>query len=147
MKRKILSLLTAFAMVFGIIAAPFTASAASDKKADETTESVTVHKILMDKTTKKDNQNLDWDHFASQKGLDGTEYTGDSIAKITDYFGAGASEIPGVYFAFKYNSGDNKGKYVTIKEETGKDPESVSYTHLTLPTTRLVCRSRWSPYH
>ena len=25
--------------------------------------------------------------------------------------------------------------------------EPVSYTHLTLPTTRLVCRSRWSPYH
>ena len=25
--------------------------------------------------------------------------------------------------------------------------EAVSYTHLTLPTTRLVCRSRWSPYH
>ena len=24
---------------------------------------------------------------------------------------------------------------------------TVSYTHLTLPTTRLVCRSRWSPYH
>ena len=41
MKRKILSLLTAFAMVFGIIAAPFTASAASDqKKSDEITESV-----------------------------------------------------------------------------------------------------------
>ena len=25
--------------------------------------------------------------------------------------------------------------------------ESVSYTHLTLPTTRHQCRSRWSPYH
>ena len=25
--------------------------------------------------------------------------------------------------------------------------DPVSYTHLTLPTTRLVCRSRWSPYH
>ena len=25
--------------------------------------------------------------------------------------------------------------------------KAVSYTHLTLPTTRLVCRSRWSPYH
>ena len=122
MKKKILSLLTAFAMVFGIIAAPFTASAAQTET-DETTESVTVHKILMDKTTKKDEENLDWDHFTSQKGLDGTEYTGDSIAKITDFFGTGASEIPGVYFAFKYNSGDNKGKYVTIKEETGKDPE------------------------
>ena len=25
--------------------------------------------------------------------------------------------------------------------------ESVSYTHLTLPTTLHECRSRWSPYH
>ena len=24
---------------------------------------------------------------------------------------------------------------------------TVSYTHLTLPTNRVVCRSRWSPYH
>ena len=24
---------------------------------------------------------------------------------------------------------------------------AVSYTHLTLPTNRVVCRSRWSPYH
>ena len=26
-------------------------------------------------------------------------------------------------------------------------PVPVSYTHLTLPTTRTSCRSRWSPYH
>ena len=26
-------------------------------------------------------------------------------------------------------------------------PGAVSYTHLTLPTTRTSCRSRWSPYH
>ena len=26
-------------------------------------------------------------------------------------------------------------------------PHAVSYTHLTLPTTRTSCRSRWSPYH
>ena len=25
--------------------------------------------------------------------------------------------------------------------------DSVSYTHLTLPTNCAVCRSRWSPYH
>ena len=25
--------------------------------------------------------------------------------------------------------------------------ESVSYTHLTLPTIPFECRSRWSPYH
>ena len=24
---------------------------------------------------------------------------------------------------------------------------TVSYTHLTLPTIQLSCRSRWSPYH
>ena len=25
--------------------------------------------------------------------------------------------------------------------------EAVSYTHLTLPTIHVECRSRWSPYH
>ena len=25
--------------------------------------------------------------------------------------------------------------------------KAVSYTHLTLPTTGSLCRSRWSPYH
>ena len=24
---------------------------------------------------------------------------------------------------------------------------AVSYTHLTLPTIHVLCRSRWSPYH
>ena len=36
----------------------------------------------------------------------------------------------------------------TLKQKTDlfiKNP--VSYTHLTLPTTEPVCRSRWSPYH
>ena len=36
--------------------------------------------------------------------------------------------------------------------EDGKEPfvfasDSVSYTHLTLPTIHVECRSRWSPYH
>ena len=34
-----------------------------------------------------------------------------------------------------------------INKENGKVVEPVSYTHLTLPTTAIVCRSRWSPYH
>ena len=25
--------------------------------------------------------------------------------------------------------------------------KTVSYTHLTLPTIHVLCRSRWSPYH
>ena len=28
-----------------------------------------------------------------------------------------------------------------------RDSIAVSYTHLTLPTTIVLCRSRWSPYH
>lgn len=42
MKHKILSFLTAFAMVFGIIAAPFVNANAAEEK----TNSVTVHKLL-----------------------------------------------------------------------------------------------------
>ena len=38
--------------------------------------------------------------------------------------------------------------YVEYKlEKTKQGFKAVSYTHLTLPTTRLRCRSRWSPYH
>ena len=32
---------------------------------------------------------------------------------------------------------------ITPRAEMGP----VSYTHLTLPTNRVACRSRWSPYH
>ena len=42
----------------------------------------------------------------------------------------------------------------TIRFETGQlarqadgSVTTVSYTHLTLPTTARRCRSRWSPYH
>ena len=34
-----------------------------------------------------------------------------------------------------------------FKAPEGHSPGPVSYTHLTLPTTRTSCRSRWSPYH
>ena len=27
------------------------------------------------------------------------------------------------------------------------EAQAVSYTHLTLPTRSIKCRSRWSPYH
>lgn len=51
MKHKILSFLTAFAMVFGIIAAPFVnASAADDTTSNPEKIEVNVHKILMNKT-------------------------------------------------------------------------------------------------
>ena len=36
---------------------------------------------------------------------------------------------------------------VVMEGSTGADVDTVSYTHLTLPTTLHECRSRWSPYH
>ena len=40
--------------------------------------------------------------------------------------------------------------YLQIKSQFGSlrmHNEAVSYTHLTLPTNTVTCRSRWSPYH
>ena len=43
--------------------------------------------------------------------------------------------------------------YTTLKKKIKEDKKqmeactTVSYTHLTLPTTIGWCRSRWSPYH
>ncbi|WP_296129784.1 pilin N-terminal domain-containing protein [uncultured Anaerococcus sp.] len=89
MKRKILSLLTAFAMVFGIIAAPFTSvNAAGDSKpaAATETETLVVHKILMsDKALRE--------HNVYKEGYDGNK-----IADIKEFFEANAKEIGGVYF-------------------------------------------------
>ena len=34
-----------------------------------------------------------------------------------------------------------------VKLKTQHMIEPVSYTHLTLPTKPMMCRSRWSPYH
>ena len=34
-----------------------------------------------------------------------------------------------------------------VGEREMKRERAVSYTHLTLPTIHVLCRSRWSPYH
>ena len=48
-----------------------------------------------------------------------------------------------------YNTAVDISNVTDIDKITEKEDsfETVSYTHLTLPTTRLRCRSRWSPYH
>ena len=47
---------------------------------------------------------------------------------------------------------DDYGQFIEIQGTAeGKtfsmDEMTVSYTHLTLPTSSVMCRSRWSPYH
>ncbi|WP_270596158.1 pilin N-terminal domain-containing protein [Anaerococcus vaginalis] len=99
MKHKILSFLTAFAMVFGIVAAPFVnANAADDEnisKADNAvTNTVTLHKLMMNEQELKD-----WAQITEDK-YDGTQGTADLLKNLTQ--GHSAHEVAGVYFALKF---------------------------------------------
>ena len=173
MKKRFLSLIIALAMMVGV----FTPLLSSAAEANDTTESVTLHKMLMNKSnlnakrvtiktgegekateetkvivekegkyylsTDLENALQDTDEFLKAYkgeaisegkkatvsdvfegtvGIDGKNYVGTQIEKVENFFGTGSKEIPGVYFAVKYDSGDNIGKFVTIKEEAGKDP-------------------------
>ncbi len=128
MKHKILSFLTAFAMVFGILAAPFTNANAAE--ATET-KSVTIHKILLTKEA------LDA-HDKDKK------YSGTEIQDIKDFFGdTKAKEIDGVYFKLqKLNDGVADADIDVTKDEqwtdlAGKDGKTEGGAGLTLDTTGL----------
>lgn len=116
MKKKILSLLTAFAMVFGIIAAPFTSASAAEgdakpdtnisTKPDAKTETVTLHKLMM--TTQ---ELTDW------KALTEEQYDGrQDLAKLNQNLNKNLKEVPDVYFVLKFakDYADTKlaGKFV-----------------------------------
>lgn len=119
--NRILSFLTAFAMVIGVLVAPFTSANAAEPGGEteqpksEVTKTVTLHKLVMTKE-----QLSAWDSDALEKaGYDGSQDTKALQGLLTE--GQTANEVAGVYFAVKYNSGENKGKYVTINE-TGEKP-------------------------
>lgn len=127
MKHKILSFLTAFAMVFGILAAPFTNANAAPQAgtpvgptADtETTATVTIHKIKVKSTA---GFPIEQQEGATEiVGKDGkTKYDGGQIAKdnITGFFGEGAEELANV--TFTYWTFDSKENY----EKMVADPSS-----------------------
>lgn len=120
--NRILSFLTAFAMVIGVLVAPFTSANA----AGEITKSVTVHKILMDKTTEKEGTK-DWDKFPTKKGLNDEEYKGTALNDIKGFFGQGASEIPDVFFAVKNAEGKYVGKDGKVLAENLQDPKAEGF--------------------
>ena len=111
--KKLLSMLLALVMVLGV-ASPVFAAVAEE---EETTNSVTLHKLLMTK------EELGaWDSNAiEKKGYNGTQNF-DAFKALLDA-GHSAQQIAGAYFAVKYNSGANKGKYVTIKTDTKEAPK------------------------
>ncbi len=106
--NRILSFLTAFAMVIGVLVAPFTsANAAESTDKDAKTNTVTLHKMLIDKT------NLDkFPKKDGEEGLDKSVYDGNALSN--GYFGDNAKDIGGVYFAWAKL--DEDGKYYWIQE-------------------------------
>lgn len=106
-------MLLALVMVFAVAAPVFAAEG-------DTTESVTLHKLLMTK-----DELGAWDSDAiEKKGYNGTQNF-DAFKALLDA-NHSAKQIAGAYFAVKYNSGANKGKYVTIKTDT-KEAEKPEY--------------------
>lgn len=134
MKHKILSFLTAFAMVFGIVAAPFVNASAAE--ATET-KSVTIHKILLTKEA--------LDAHDKDKKYDGKE------VDIKTFFHADAKEIDGVYFKLqKLNDGvadadidvTNDAQWTDVEGQAGKtgsqkDAEGKKVEGFKLTTTGL----------
>ena len=110
--NRILSFLTAFAMVIGVLVAPFTsANADTDSKTsdkpDAVTETVTLHKLMMDKSTL-----AGWDsNKVEEDGYDGTQSL-EELKKLTSLNGKTFTEADNVFFAWQV-----KGKETTTEGE------------------------------
>lgn len=108
--NRILSFLTAFAMVIGVLVAPFTSANAADAGGEteqpksEVTKTVTLHKLVMSKDDLEAWKSED----IEKAGYDGSQNT-DQLKALLE--GKTLNEVAGVYFAFK-----DKDGYVTIKE-------------------------------
>lgn len=118
MKHKILSFLTAFAMVFGIVAAPFVNASAADEthKTD-----VVLHKIELSDLT----------GWPKGEGKEGDNYDGSKLT-VEDYFGAGAKELAGVKFYYYKLKDEAQFKAVQEDTENNKTKEKLEkkYTDL-----------------
>lgn len=130
MKKRFLSLIIALAMMVGVFT-PLIASA-EETTLEQTTASVTVHKILQTADNMKAKNAEGKDVFPGTKGIDGTEYDGNEIAKskLEGYFGEGSKEIAGVYFVWT----NNQDQVINSKGETiKKDNKEITITDNKLP--------------
>lgn len=131
MKKKILSLLTAFAMVFGIIAAPFTsAKAETDAKKTRNT-TVNIYKILMDEN-KLDVKKVTVGNetkYIYEKTVEGVKkyYNASDDTEVTDQAFITAFANGEKVFAGKVgvNGEEYKGQQLNIKNYFGKGAKPI----------------------
>lgn len=127
MKHKILSFLTAFAMVFGIVAAPFVNASAdqyykgtqkpttkegapADEAEASTTSTIDIHKIVMDSADL-----ANWDPEQNRTN-------GGKITEIQKFFGEKSKEVANVYFEVYKEVPAGTADTVTGKELNKKYP-------------------------
>lgn len=126
MKHKILSFLTAFAMVFGILAAPFTNAKADEagtvvagtsKEQQETT--VTLHKLKLSNLDNLPQKDKSGEFIEGLRGEPKEKYVGGEIGNIKDFFSDdNAEELAGVKFT--YWVFDNEASYKKMIADSGK---------------------------
>ena len=130
MKKKILSLLTAFAMVFGIIAAPFTnASATNGNEPGET--KVNIYKILMDEN-KLDVKKVTVGNetkYMYEKTVDGVKkyYNASDDSEVTgqDFITAFANASKVFPGKVGVNGEEYKGQALNIENYFGKGAKAI----------------------
>ena len=80
--------------------------------------------------------------------MSATSESSDAAAEATERKQAAAAVAGSLGSSIKRKDDGNIDPLASIGGIRGlAESTAVSYTHLTLPTTRLVCRSRWSPSH
>ena len=118
MKHKILSFLTAFAMVFGIVAAPFVNASAAEEphKTD-----VVLHKIELSDLT----------GWPKGEGKENDDYDGSKL-DIENYFGTDAKELAGVKFYYYKLADEEQFKAVQKDTENNKTKEKLEEKYTAL---------------
>ena len=87
--------------------------------------------------------NLFWDQLLEAGG---------QVVAVESYkpdqtdFSESIKKLAGLYYEIPEDLQPENEEDLTVGQEPDGS-ETVSYTHLTLPTTIKPCRSRWSPYH
>ena len=79
----------------------------------------------------------------SEKELNEMEISNLSDAEFKTLFIRMLKELSEGLSSIKKIQSETKDTLTEIKNNL----QAVSYTHLTLPTIGMLCRSRWSPYH
>lgn len=128
--NKLMSFLAAFAMVIGVLVAPFTSANAEPEAgtpagptaATETKATVTIHKIKVKSTTGFPLEQQDGATEIVGKNFENknTKYDGGKIAddNIKDFFGDGAEELANVKFTYwTFDSKENYKKMVATPSD------------------------------